>query len=463
MAGCDLASYYASATFLTGLTGSTLLAAIHTHVTRGSTVIPYTSSSRVDTWDALAHLDADPLVPGSIIDIYSGRSLLATDHSTTGWNREHVFPKSLGVGYTGADTSDVHSLRACDWNINSARGNKPYGECSKATEPSCTSPAHVEAAADTSASSTMFKPPAQYRGDLARSLFFMAARYDGSEQDTFNLQLSDCPSAGSYAMGYLSTLRRWHSEDPPDAREQWRTGEVCSLYQNNRNPFVDHPELVERVWGSLADSACNGVAPAPATPAPLAPTPMPTVCEPCLMLTAIMSGDLPGGLPKAIELFVACDIASPSDYGFGSATNGGGSSGQEYKFPSSVGWRRGTYLRVAYESATYPESFYRFFGYSPDYTSSSLSVNGNDAIELFWKGELIESYGSATGEILDIDCTPLKVTNLLCTCPFLNVESTARGQRGSTPRGGRTGVRVFPVVGPGSRRSGRPTTGRSSA
>jgi endonuclease I len=43
---------------------------------------------------------------------------------TKGWNREHLWPKSYGVGYTGPDFSDLHHLRPADWGVNAARGNK---------------------------------------------------------------------------------------------------------------------------------------------------------------------------------------------------------------------------------------------------------------------------------------------------------------------------------------------------
>jgi endonuclease I len=152
------------------------------------------------------------------------------------------------VGYSGPDYSDLHSLRAASWKVNSARGNKPYGECSPLTDSTCSSPAHADAANDTAANPSLFQPPADVRGDLARSLFYMAARYDGTDANTEDLVLSACPETLAYAMGNLTVLRQWHVDDPVDDRELWRTDAVCSRYQGNRNPFIDFPELVEKVF-----------------------------------------------------------------------------------------------------------------------------------------------------------------------------------------------------------------------
>ena len=94
-----------------------------------------------------------------------------------------------------------------------------------------------------------FEPPAGVRGDVARALFYMAVRYDGSEAGTADLELSDAPSARGATMGALSVLLRWHVGDPVDAAERARNDGVFA-WQRNRNPFVDHPEFVAEVFGA---------------------------------------------------------------------------------------------------------------------------------------------------------------------------------------------------------------------
>lgn len=168
------------------------------------------------------------------------------------------------MGDSGADHSDLHHMRPADWNVNAARGNKFYGVCGLGddTSTSCTRPAHREAAVDTEADKYAFLPPQDQRGNLARSLFYMALRYDGEDDPSgIDLELTDCPESDSsqkHLMGYLSQLLVWHIADPVDAQEIERNNGVCSRYQGNRNPFVDFPDLVSTFFGSPENPGTNG-------------------------------------------------------------------------------------------------------------------------------------------------------------------------------------------------------------
>ncbi|MFA3919529.1 ExeM/NucH family extracellular endonuclease [Ruegeria hyattellae] len=107
-----------------------------------------------------------------------------------------------------------------------------------------------------------------------------------------------------------------------------------------------------------------------------------------LIVTGVIDGPLTGGVPKAVELFVTADIADLSVYGIGSANNGGGSDGEEFTFPA-VAATAGTYIYVSNEAP----GFTNFMGFAPDYTTSALSINGDDAIELFQNGTVIDLFG----------------------------------------------------------------------
>jgi len=111
-----------------------------------------------------------------------------------------------------------------------------------------------------------------------------------------------------------------------------------------------------------------------------------------MVLTGVFDGPLTGGTPKGIELFVYRDISDLSLFGFGSATNGGGSDGIEFNFPQQV-VPANTYLYLTSDSAT----FHDFFGFAPNFEDGSAGVNGDDAVELFCKqGEpkVIDVFGN---------------------------------------------------------------------
>ena len=115
-----------------------------------------------------------------------------------------------------------------------------------------------------------------------------------------------------------------------------------------------------------------------------------------LIITAVFDGPLSGGVPKGVELYALDDIADLSIYGVGGANNGGGTDGEEFSFPAdSVS--AGDYVYLATEA----ESFEAFFGFAPDYThGTAVSINGDDAIELFENGVVIDLFGD-----IDVDGT----------------------------------------------------------
>ncbi len=112
--------------------------------------------------------------------------------------------------------------------------------------------------------------------------------------------------------------------------------------------------------------------------------------SPALLLTGVFDGPLTGGTPKGFELYALEDIADLSAYGLGSANNGQGSNGQEYTFPA-VSASAGDFIYVTNDSA----AFVAFFGIQPDFNDGGMAsnVNGDDAVELFFNGEVIDLFG----------------------------------------------------------------------
>ena len=107
------------------------------------------------------------------------------------------------------------------------------------------------------------------------------------------------------------------------------------------------------------------------------------------VISGVIDGPLVGGMPKAIELYVINDIADLSQYGVGSANNGGGTDGEEFTFPA-VAVTAGTYIYLAIEAA----EFTNYFGFAPDYTHNNAPlINGDDAVELFFLSTVIDVFG----------------------------------------------------------------------
>ncbi|MDC3366147.1 T9SS type A sorting domain-containing protein [Flavobacteriaceae bacterium] len=109
-----------------------------------------------------------------------------------------------------------------------------------------------------------------------------------------------------------------------------------------------------------------------------------------LVITGAYDGPLSGGTPKGIELYVVEDITDLSIYGISSVSNGGGSSAGfvEYNFPADA-VIAGTYIYLATEST----QFNTFFGIDPTYVNGVVSINGDDSIELYEGGAIIDTFG----------------------------------------------------------------------
>ncbi len=228
--------YYASAE---GLAGPALKAALHA-IIQGHRRHSYST-----VWDILMEADRDPADPNLIVDFYSGRRIPITDRDQGGntpdfWNREHVWPNSHGFPNRDQHAfTDAHHLRASDKSINGDRGNRDFDGAGQAHD-EC-SLCRID--------DDSWEPPDAVKGDVARMLFYMAVRYDGTDGGTPDLELVDRTTQGSEPrLGHLCTLTVWHELDPVSATEQARN-DVIFRWQDNRNPFIDHPEWVAVIWG----------------------------------------------------------------------------------------------------------------------------------------------------------------------------------------------------------------------
>ncbi|MFT5215377.1 MAG: endonuclease I [Glaciecola sp.] len=214
----------------------------------------YYTSSGTDVWDILKETDKDPNNTNNVILIYSGISVNAAQeyNSGAGWTREHVWAKSKGdFGTALGPGTDVHHLRPLDNSMNSTRNNRGFDNCITCIDvyDQWSNPTGSKK----DANNWSFEPRANVKGDVARMLFYMAVRYEGYDGYP-DLELSETIQDQSGKLpfhGVLSTLLEWHRNDPIDSWEENRNDIIYYSYQNNRNPFIDYPELAEHLWGNM--------------------------------------------------------------------------------------------------------------------------------------------------------------------------------------------------------------------
>lgn len=230
----DPGDYYAAAD---GKSGEALKTALHSIISTGVTKLSYDA-----VWDALKVTDQDPSNSSNVILLYSGlsRSKSLNGGDSGDWNREHVWAKSHGdFGTSAGPGTDLHHLRPEDVSVNAIRDNKDFDEGGSA----------VSGATGSYTDSDSFEPRDAVKGDVARMIFYMAVRYEGDDSWA-DLEVNNSVNNGSNPyIGKLSVLLDWNEQDPVSSFEQNRNEVIYSTYQHNRNPFVDHPEWVDSIFG----------------------------------------------------------------------------------------------------------------------------------------------------------------------------------------------------------------------
>lgn len=238
-----------------GKTGEALLTALYQTITNHTTV------SYSGLWDLYKTSDVDE--NGKIWDMYStkrwtpGNDQCGT-YKVIGdcYNREHSFPKSW-FNDASPMVSDAFHIYPTDGKVNGQRSNYPFGECSGGTY--VASSGNVKALGRlgkctfSGYSGTVFEPDDQYKGDFARSYFYMAACYNNriSSWSSDMLAGNSYPAFKTWA---VNLLLKWTRSDEVSKKELDRQ-EAVYARQKNRNPFIDHPELAEYIWGNKKGTA----------------------------------------------------------------------------------------------------------------------------------------------------------------------------------------------------------------
>ncbi len=188
------------------------------------------------------------------------------------YNREHMFCDSW-IGKASPQRSDAHHLIPTDGYVNNRRSDYPHGKVGTATWTSSNGSKLGNADPSTGYSGIVFEPIDEFKGDFARMYFYVATRYESKVTGW----ASNGSSANEILAGntypvfktwFYTMLIQWSTQDPVSQKEINRNNAVFAA-QKNRNPYIDHPELVDYIWGSKkgqAWSATGGTYPTLATP-----------------------------------------------------------------------------------------------------------------------------------------------------------------------------------------------------
>lgn len=213
-----------------------------------------------------AFKDTDRRADGKVWDIYSNTTnyVFGTDqcgnYSGEGdcYNREHSFPKSW---FSDASPmySDLYHLYASDGYTNGRRSNYAFGEVGSISWSSNNQFSKLGASNLPGYSGTVFEPNDIYKGDMARTYFYMVTAYENriSSWGSPHLNGTKFPGFNSWS---IDLLLKWHRQDPVSQKEIDRNNAINYGHQSNRNPFIDYPELAEHIWGNRKGSTWSATA-----------------------------------------------------------------------------------------------------------------------------------------------------------------------------------------------------------
>ncbi len=240
-----------------GQTGNNLKLALYNIIKNHNSLL-YSS-----LWGIFPKTDARP--NGKVFDIYSYKPIGAQPYEYTFsanqcgnyngegdcYNREHTWPQSWFNSNSTA-SSDLFHVYPTDGHVNNVRANFPYGKVGNASTTTqngsklgnCISPGY---------SQTVFEPIDEFKGDLARTYFYMTTRYY-SEDGAWGQ--SDATNGATILPWQLNVLLQWNQQDPVSSKEIARNDSIFKI-QFNRNPYIDNPQWVTNVFGSPASITEN--------------------------------------------------------------------------------------------------------------------------------------------------------------------------------------------------------------
>lgn len=187
-------------------------------------------------------------------DMYSDMDVDIYIQFGTYMNREHSFPKSWWGSTNSTATNykaytDLNHLYPGEAKANQAKSNYPLGEVRTASKfDNGVTKVGAPVLGQGGGATYVFEPDDEYKGDFARTYFYMVTCYQDYKWATsymYMLQQNTYPTLNKWS---VDMLLKWAREDQVSDKERMRNEEVYKI-QNNRNPFIDYPELAEYIWG----------------------------------------------------------------------------------------------------------------------------------------------------------------------------------------------------------------------
>lgn len=246
-----------------GLNGKELKTGLF-NIIKSHTVVSYTSiwthfhstdsKPNDKVWDIYSDIPGNPPYEFTFITNQCGTG--GTSHENQCYSREHTFPQSWFGGSISPMYSDLFHIYPVDGYMNLIRYNFPYG---KTNTPTIITLNGSKRGPNTTPgyTGTVFEPIDEYKGDLARTYFYMATRYENliagwNSNSTQAAAILDGSSFPAFKPWYIALLITWHNNDPVSQKETDRNDAVYNI-QGNRNPFIDEPDFVQLIWGDGLD------------------------------------------------------------------------------------------------------------------------------------------------------------------------------------------------------------------
>lgn len=200
---------------------------------------------------------------GKIFDYYSAITDYDPDKDRAGtynkegdcFNREHSIPQSWWGGGTGNQGSDPFIVVPTDGYVNNIRSSNPFGMVSNAKKTFSNSKSGTPDSSWGYTSTDVFEPDDSVKGDFARIYFYAIARYSAASGWSSNNAKSCFSGSDNVNTGltlYAVKLFSYWSELDPVSDWELNVNNAIAPIQKNRNPFIDHPEYANTLWGNVS-------------------------------------------------------------------------------------------------------------------------------------------------------------------------------------------------------------------